>query len=72
MRRSGDRSTPPGLFDIWRVRAIGEWGHASRYVGQRWEEVGQDLLRKNLADDRVVAFLPIIEDHWPTGGGKTA
>lgn len=63
MRRSGDRSTPPALFDIWRVRAIGEWGHASRYVGQRWEEVGVGLLRKNLHADDVVALLPIMEDQ---------
>lgn len=62
MRRWGERSSTPALFDIWRIRAIGEWGHASRHVGQRWEEVGLDLLRKEIVGDGLAGFLPVCAD----------
>ncbi len=50
MRRWNDRGGTPAQFDITRVRAIGEWGSASRHVGSRWEEVGLDLERKQVKE----------------------
>jgi hypothetical protein len=33
----------------WRLWDIGDWGGASRHLGERWEEVGGDLLAARLA-----------------------
>src|SRR5215471_12009545 len=62
MRRSTARAETPAQFDVGRIRAIGEWGHASRYVGARWEELGPEKLRTGVAGRSPVALLPIHAD----------
>ena len=56
------RPATPAQFDLNRVRAIGEWGHASRHVGARWEDVGMELLRSGVTGQDLVALLPICQD----------
>src|SRR5947209_18664975 len=62
MRGWSGRPSTPAQFDLNRIRAIGEWGHASRYVGARWELVGMERLRQDLAGEDLVALLPICQD----------
>src|SRR5256885_119817 len=62
VRRWSDRPTSPALFDINRLRAIGDWGRASRDLGGRWEDVGTELLRASLADENPVAFFALCQD----------
>jgi hypothetical protein len=62
MRRWDNRSSIPSQMDITRLRAIGEWGHASRFVGSRWEEVGLDRLREGVAGRSPLALLPVYTD----------
>jgi hypothetical protein len=63
MRQWNGRAATPAQFDITRIRAIGEWGNASRYVGSRWEEIGLDLLRAGVAGRSPLALLPICLDQ---------
>jgi len=62
MRRWGSRPTIPALFDITRLRAIGEWGDASRHLGTRWEELGLALLGNGVDGWRPRALLPVCND----------
>ena len=59
MRRWSGRPETPAQFDLNRIRMIGEWGRASRYVGARWEEIGLDLLRAGVAGRSPVALLAV-------------
>jgi hypothetical protein len=63
VRRWNDRPATPAQYDLTRVRAIGEWGHASRFVGSRWEEVGLDRLRAGVAGRSPIGLLPICADE---------
>lgn len=62
MRRWSGQPANPAHFDIARVRQIGEWGHASRYIGSRWEELGGERLLAVADASSVAAFLPIYAD----------
>ncbi|HLH72721.1 MAG TPA: hypothetical protein VKX96_05500 [Chloroflexota bacterium] len=66
MRHWNGRPEPPAQFDVNRLRMIGEWGEASRYIGGRWEEVGLEQLRaggSSGASDRApLALLPVCTD----------
>ncbi|HLZ09504.1 MAG TPA: hypothetical protein VKT80_12995 [Chloroflexota bacterium] len=67
MRRWNDRPATPAQFDVNRIRLIGEWGHASRHIGSRWETVGLELLRERVAEREPVAFLAICADEELAG-----
>ena len=62
MRRWNGRPQTPAQFDVTRIRAIGEWGHASRYIGGRWEELGLTKLQDSLNDRGSGLLLPICAD----------
>ncbi|HUX86254.1 MAG TPA: hypothetical protein VMW65_04570, partial [Chloroflexota bacterium] len=62
MRRWNGRPESPAQFDVNRLRMIGEWGDASRYIGGRWEDVGLDQLRAGVADQAPLALLPVCTD----------
>lgn len=62
MRRWSGQPANPAFFDIGRIRQIGEWGHASRYVGARWEELGLEQLRASLEATPPAAILPVCVD----------
>jgi hypothetical protein len=67
VRRWNDRPATPAQFDVNRIRQIGEWGHASRHVGSRWESVGLELLRGHVAERNPVALLAICADDDLSG-----
>ena len=62
MRQWNNRPLTPAQFDLNRVRQIGEWGHASRHVGRRWELVGLEFLRARVAERKPTAVLTICAD----------
>jgi hypothetical protein len=62
MRQWNARAPTPAQYDIARLRAIGEWGQASRFVGSHWEEVGLERLRETVATRSPVGFLAICAD----------
>jgi hypothetical protein len=62
LRQWNNRPLTPAQFDLHRVRQIGEWGHASRHIGRRWELVGLELLKTRVADRQPTALLAICAD----------
>jgi len=62
MRRWNGRPESPAQFDVNRLRMIGEWGEASRYIGGRWEDVGLEQLRVGVADQAPLALLSVCTD----------
>ncbi len=62
MRRWNDRPATPAQFDLNRIRQIGDWGHASRHIGDRWEIIGLDLFRQRTAERQPLAILAICAD----------
>jgi hypothetical protein len=49
-------------MDVKRLRQIGEWGRASRFVGARWEEVGLERLHAGVAGESPIGLLPVHVD----------
>ena len=62
MRQWGRRLENPAQFDITRLRIVGEWGQASRYIGSRWESVGLDLLRAGVDGQTTLGILGVCTD----------
>lgn len=62
MRRWSGPPANPAQFDLARVRQIGEWGHASRYLGSRWEVLGLERLAGAVAHREPVALIPVCAD----------
>ncbi len=62
MRQWGRRLENPAQFDIARLRIVGEWGEASRYIGSRWEELGLELLRAGVEGLSPLAILAVCND----------
>ena len=63
MNQWNNRPLTPAQYDLNRVRQIGEWGHASRHVGRRWELVGLESLRARVAARTPTAVLAICADE---------
>ncbi|MGH2461270.1 MAG: hypothetical protein ACRDIY_20620, partial [Chloroflexota bacterium] len=62
MRQWGRRLENPAQFDIARLRVVGEWGEASRYIGSRWEELGAELLRAGVPGLSPLATLAVCNE----------
>lgn len=62
MARWSGRVENPAHFDITRLRAIGEWGQASRRIGARWEELGAGLLGAGVEGLDPLGILSICTD----------
>ena len=62
MRQWGRRLENPAQFDIARLRIVGEWGEASRYIGSRWEELGLELLHASVKGLSPLAILAVCND----------
>lgn len=62
MRQWGRRLENPAQFDIARLRIVGEWGEASRYIGSRWEELGLELLQAGVPGLSPLATLAVCND----------
>lgn len=62
MKQWGRRLENPAQFDIGRLRIVGEWGQASRYIGARWEEVGLEALGPGVAGENTLAILAVCND----------
>jgi hypothetical protein len=63
MRQWNNRAQTPAQYDINRIRSIGEWGQASRYVGGRWERAGLERLEAGVVDRNPVGLLAICSDQ---------
>lgn len=62
MRRWTGRLENPAHFDIVRLRAIGEWGQASRHIGARWEAVGLRMLASGIEGRDTLGILAVCDD----------
>jgi hypothetical protein len=63
VRRWNNRLENPAHFDITRLRIVGEWGQASRYIGARWEDVGFGLLEAGAERQNTLGILGVCRDH---------
>ena len=63
MRQWNNRPLTPAQFDLNRIRQIGEWGHASRHVGRRWESIGLELLRQRVVSRNPTVVLAVCADE---------
>jgi hypothetical protein len=59
MRQWNGRAPTSAQYDVGRLRAIGEWGQASRHVGSHWEQLGLDRLRETIAGQKPLALLAV-------------
>lgn len=62
MRRWGNQLENPAHFDITRLRAVGEWGQASRHIGARWEDLGLELLEAGVEGLSARGILAVCRD----------
>lgn len=62
MRQWGRRLENPALFDIGRLRMVGDWGQASRYIGARWEELGLGLIARGVEGQNTLGVLAVCND----------
>lgn len=62
MRNNPRRQLNTATLTLQQLRSIGDWGGASRSIGQRWEVVGLSALREGIAGAPPLAVVALCED----------